>query len=153
MLSVSSSGQITPTDLQFYEQSAMVIFPEVLRDSFQQGIAWSTDLSITVSSIKFTGVAPAYVGMTKWSAGPNLRACLVPMISVSDTAQPTPQTLPVDTFGSGTLIVVDLVYTFRPTVASVFLKSIPVVRSFYVQPRYVPAITYTGTAGSGVNQC
>ena len=153
MVSVSASGQIAPADLQFYKDSAMVIFPQVLQDSFRKGISWSNDLAITVSSIVFTGVSPVFVGTTKWSAGPSLRACIVPMLPTSDTAPPSPQALPQDTFGAGTLIVVDVVFTFRPTVASAFLQSIPIARSFYVQPRYVSSIAYSGTQGTGVNQC
>ncbi len=153
MIGVSTTGQLAPADLQFYEDSTMVIFPMVLQDSYQQGIAWGRDIAITVSSITFSGSAAPYVAKTSWSAGSNLRPCSVPLTAVADTATPSPGTLPTDTFGPGTLIVVDLAYTFRPMVATALLRPISITRSFYVQPRFVSSISYTGTAGATVHQC
>jgi Flp pilus assembly protein TadG len=153
MVAVSATGQIAPADLQFYEDSTMVIFPQVLQDSAQQRLAWSNDISLTVSSIGFTNVSGSYVGKTQWSTGPRLRACLTPMQSVADTAAPSPTTLPRGVFGPGSLIVVDVSFAFRPTIATAFMRTLTIARSFYVQPRYVQAISYTGSASTTVNQC
>lgn len=153
MLSVSTSGQIAVADLRFYQDATMVLLPQVLQDSYQQSISWGSDISTTVSSINFTGNDPNYTATVGWSAGTNVRPCKTPLTSVPDTSPPTPLTLPVDVFGSGTLIVVDLVFTFRPTIASKLMKPIPITRSYYVQPRYVSALTYAGSSGATVNQC
>lgn len=153
MLSVSSTGQIAPAELQFYQDSTMVIFPQVLQDSYAQGIDWSKVIDITVSSILFTGTSPNYTGLVKWSAGANLRPCNVPMTATAYTATPSRMTLPTDVFGPGSLIVVDLSFEFRPLISSKLMSPISILRSFYVQPRYVAALTYTGSGGTQVNQC
>lgn len=153
MLSVSTSGQIATADLQFYEDATMVLFPQVLQDSYQQGIAWGKDIGMTVSSVKFSGTDPNYTANVGWSVGTNLRPCKTPLTAVADVAPPTPQTLPIDVFGPGSLIVVDLTFTFRPTIASKLLSAMPIVRSYYVQPRYVAALSYAGSSGATVNQC
>ncbi len=153
MVSVNTTATMTAADLQFYEDGTMVVFPLVLQDSSQIGTTWQADMPITVSSVKFAVSNGKTVATVAWSAGPNKRACNTPLTSVPDTAAPSPTTLAQDAFGTGTIIVVDVGFTFRPTIATRMLPSIAVARSFYVQPRYVPAIAFGGNAGSTVNQC
>ena len=43
-----TSATISDTDLQFYHDSAMVIFPGVLADAATQGVPWSSDIAISV---------------------------------------------------------------------------------------------------------
>ena len=153
MLSVSTTGQIAAADLQFYEDSTVAIFPQVLQDSYQQGLTWSSDIGMTVSTVNFTGTSPSYQGLVNWTVGTNLRPCNVPMVATSDTAPPSTTSLPTDVFGPGSLIVVDLSFKFRPTIASKLMNPITIVRSFYVQPRYVPSLTYAGSGSTNVKQC
>lgn len=153
MLSVSTTGQVAVADLQFYEDVTVGIFPQVLQDSYQQGLAWRNDMGMTVSVVNFTGSNPNYTGKVGWSAGTNLRPCNTSMVAASDTAPPSPAALPSDTFGPGSLIVVDLSYTFRPTIATRLMTALSIQRSFYVQPRYVATLTYAGAAGATVKQC
>lgn len=153
MLSVSTTGQIAAADLQFYEDSTVAIFPQVLQDSYQQGMIWANDIGMTVSTVNFTGTSPNYQGLVNWTVGTNLRPCKVPMIATSDSAQPSPTTLPTDVFGAGSLVVVDLSFKFRPTIASTLMKPITIMRSFYVQPRYVSSLTYSGSGSANAKQC
>jgi hypothetical protein len=153
MISVSTTGQIDAASLRFYEDSTVAIFPQVLQDSYQQGLTWANDIGLTVSTISFTGTSPNYQGLVSWTAGTNLRPCKVPMMAASDTAPPSQTTLPTDVFGPGSLIVVDLSFKFRPTIASKLMSSITIMRSFYVQPRYVPSLTYSGASSASVKQC
>ncbi|MGI4763812.1 MAG: TadE/TadG family type IV pilus assembly protein [Janthinobacterium lividum] len=153
MVSVNTTATMTAADLQFYEDGAMVVFPLVLQDASQLGTTWQTDMPITVSSVKFAVTNGKTVATVAWSVGPKKRACNSPLTSVPDTSAPSPTTLAQDAFGTGTIIVVDVGFTFRPTIATRMLPSVAITRSFYVQPRYVPAIAFGGTAGSTVNQC
>jgi hypothetical protein len=153
MASVNTTGTMSPAELQFYEDSTFGVFPLVLRDSSQLGRTWSADMPITVSSVRFATVGPATVATVAWSAGPGKRACVVPLTAVPDTAAPSPTTLAQDAFGTGTLLVVDASFTFRPTIAVRFLPNVTIARSFYVQPRYVPAVAFSGPASATVNQC
>ena len=153
MLSVSTTGQIATADLQFYEDSTVGIFPQVLQDSYQQGLTWSNDIGMTVSAVNFTGTSPSYQGLVNWTVGTNLRPCYTPMTATSDSAGPSPTTLPADVFGPGSLIVVDLSFKFRPTIASNLMNPIPIVRSFYVQPRYVSSLTYAASGSANFKQC
>jgi hypothetical protein len=128
----------------------MVIFPQVLADAKQQNIAWGNDIGITMSGLSFTAVGNAYVPKMLWTGGTNPRSCLIPMLPAADTTAPTPSTLPMDVFGPGSLIVVDVTFSFRPTIAPFFMQTIPISRSYYVAPRYVTSINYAGSAGSTI---
>ena len=153
MLTVNSVGTVNYVDLQFYNDSAMVLFPQVLSDAKQQNISWANDIAITMSSVTFTAspanctTACTYTPKVLWSAGGGRRSCTTPLTSASDTAAPTATSLPADVFGPTSLIVVDVMFTFRPTIAPKFMNAIAIKRSYYVTPRYVPTITYTVAPG------
>ena len=153
MLTVNSSGTVNYVDLQFYNDSAMVLFPMVLGDAKQQNKSWSNDIDITMSSVTFTA-SPAnctttctYVPKVAWSAGNNRRSCTTPPTSASNTAAPSVTTLPADVFGPTSLIVVDVAFVFRPMIAPKFMNAMTINRSYFVTPRYVPTITYTVATG------
>ena len=153
MASVNTSGSVNYVDLQFYHDSAMVIYPQVLTDAKTQNVTWSNDMAITMSSVTFTA-APAgctsgctYVPKVVWSAGSNRRSCLVPLKSSSDTSAPSATTLPADVFGSTSLLVVDVAYTFKPMLGTHFINNISILRSFYIAPRYVLAVGYQTISG------
>ena len=72
---------------------------------------------------------------------------------VADSARPSPTTLPTDTYGPGSVIVVDIDYTYLPLVANRFLSGIQIKRSFYIQPRYVSVVTYQPDDGGMATSC
>ncbi len=153
MISQNTTGTVNYVDVQFYRDSAMVIFPQVLADAKQQNIAWYNDISITMSSINFVAspsgctTSCTYKPEVVWSGGSNPRSCTAPITSSSDTAAPSPTTLPVDVYGPGTLIVVDVTFTFKPTIAPSFMKNINISRSYYLAPRFVPMVKYAVISG------
>ena len=152
-ISQNTSGTIVPNDLYFYTNSAMVIFPGVLSDATRKGVSWMTDIQITMSGVQFTA-APhgctsgcTYLPAVVWTGGASAaawRSCLVPPIQAANAAPPSLQTLPVDTYGPGYLIVVDVSYTYTPLVATQIFNPWTIRRSFYMQPRYVSMIKFTG---------
>jgi Flp pilus assembly protein TadG len=153
MLSVNTSGTVNYIDLQFYDDSAMAIYPQVLADAARQGIAWGNDMAITISQVNFTATPTgcttscSYQAKVAWTAGSNKRSCLVAPSSASDTAAPSSSTLPADAFGPTSQIVVDVSFTFRPLFAAFILKSTVIRRSFYISPRYVTTIAYQTISG------
>lgn len=153
MISVNQSGTVNYVDLQFFHDSAMVIYPQVLADSAQQAVPWSKDINISMSSIIFTATPSSctsnctYVPKVLWSGGSIPRSCTVMPASVADTSRPSSTTLPADVFGSGSIIVVDVSFAFRPTLAPQFMKAMTIARSYYVAPRYVTAINYATVSG------
>ena len=153
MVSVNTLGTVDPTDIQFYESSAFAVFPLVLSDSTTRGVLWNTDLALTVSSVKLSTSGSTKTANVSWSTGSALRSCTKAPTMVSDTAPPSPTTLPTDAFGTGSIIVVDASFTFRPTIASPYLPTIAIIRSFYVQPRFVTSITLSGGTNTTTNQC
>ena len=154
MISVEQDGTINGTDLQFYHDAAMVIFPQVLTDAAQQSKSWDDDIGISVASIQFTATARSctvgctYVPKVLWAGGTTPRSCSVPPTAVADTAAPSPTTLPTSVFAAGSIVVVDVSFAFRPTIAPGFMATLPIRRSYYVAPRYVPTITYAAQAGA-----
>ncbi len=153
MLSVNDAGTVTYIDLQFYHDSAMVIYPQVLADAAQQQMAWSNDLQITLSSITFTATPSGcttnctYVPKLLWTSGSNKRSCTVAMTSASDSALPSSSTLPADTFGPTSLLVVDIAYTYRSFLSGALFHNMTIKRSYYTTPRYVTTVNYTTVGG------
>jgi Flp pilus assembly protein TadG len=137
-------GVVTANDLQFYYNSAMFTFPDVLPAANAQGVAWSSLLSVQMTSIEFTPTPTGctttctYVPNVVWALG--ARACGTTFSAVSDTSAYSATTLPSDIYGPGSMIVVDVSYTWAPTVGASFLPSIPIERSVYLAPRNVPIV-------------
>ncbi len=157
MISVDQDGQVNYVDLQFYHDSAMVIFPQVLADSAQLGKTWGNDIGISMASIQFTPSSTScttnctYLPKVLWTGGTTPRSCTAMPTASTDTATPSATTLPADAYGAGSIIVVDVTFNFRPTIAPRFMTTIPIKRSYYVTPRYVPSITYvTSTGDNGI---
>lgn len=153
MLTENTSGSVNYVDLQFYHDSAMVIYPDVLSDAAKQNIPWSSDIAITMSSIQFTttqkncGTTCTYTPKVVWTGGSNPRACGSIFTSVSDISVPSATTLPQDIYGPGSVIVVDIQYNYHPWFASYLGASIGIARSVYLAPRYVSLVSYQVVAG------
>ena len=149
----SSSGNVSNVDLQFYHDSAAVIFPGVLNDAAAHGISpWYKDIQISTASVQFTP-APStctsncsYKATALWVAGDNPRPCDYSFASVPDSSTPSTTTLPSDLFAPGTIIVVDVVFTYHPTFASFLGAGLTIARSSYVAPRYVSVVNYQASA-------
>ena len=153
MISVEQDGQVNYVDLQFYHDSAMVMFPQVLADAAQQSKAWGNDIGISMASIQFTPSSTScttnctYVPKVLWTGGTTPRSCKTLPTSTADTAPPSSTTLPASAYGAGSIIIVDVTFNFRPTIAPQFMTTIPILRSYYVAPRYVSSITYGTKSG------
>jgi hypothetical protein len=156
MISENSTGTVNYVDLQFYHDSTMVIFPDVLSDAAQRSnpIPWSQDISITMSSVNFTtaqtncGSTCTYTPKVIWSGGGAPRPC-TPVLTAAalDASVPSPTTLPPDVFGPGSIIVVDIQYNFHPFFGLYIPISIGIARSIYLAPRYVSLINYQVISG------
>ncbi|MGD0634279.1 MAG: TadE family protein [Beijerinckiaceae bacterium] len=154
---------MTSNDIIFVQQATPVIFPEILKDAARQSTTWSADQNFlfTISSVIFTPTVTGctssctYKGAVAWSlyqgglstatVASKLRSCSVAPVSAPDSQEPSLTTLPTDVFTSGSLIVVDLAYTYTPVFGSSFFHSVTLHRSAYLQPRYLPHINYSGT--------
>lgn len=142
-------GVVSANDLNFYMNSAMFTFPDVLPIANAAGTNWWNLLSVQLSSIEFVAQpagctsACTYVAKVVWSSG--ARTCGSTIVSVSDTNTYSPTTLPADLFQPGSVIVVDVSYTWTPTIGSAYLLSIPIERSVYLPPRNVPIVESQAT--------
>ncbi len=167
--SVASLVAERTADIGFYDiifvlNSAMVTFPEVLADSARKGIPWSADITINLSSIAFTPTVSGctsnctYTAKVQWSVypgGQGLRSCSGTISAVADTAAPSFTTLPQDVYNAGTIIVADIVYNYTPLFFNGILQavgggtSIPIRRSVYLAPRYLPQIKSSVMSSGG----
>ena len=153
-----ASATINDTDLQFYHDSAMVIFPGVLADAANQGVPWSSDIAISMAFIKFTQVSPTcttagpscYHAAPIWTAGNKWRSCGTNPIGAlpSNTSVPSATALPPALYTAGPLVAVDVQYTFHPWFGSYFM-ALPIAMSVYVAPRYIQTLTYQGAGVTG----
>jgi Flp pilus assembly protein TadG len=159
----ATSASMTANDITFVQQATPVVFPQILKDAVRKGTAWSADQDFlfTISSVVFTPTPASctssctYKGAVAWSlyqgglttaaVATKVRSCSVAPVSASDTAAPSLTTLPADVFTSGSLIVVDLAYTYTPVFGSSFFHAVTLHRSAYLQPRYLSSVAYSGT--------
>jgi Flp pilus assembly protein TadG len=153
MLSENGTGTVNYIDLHFVQDSTMVIFPQILQDAAQKGITWNNDVSISMASIIFTPNPSTctsncnYIANVVWNSGPSKRACGVTLTQVPDISSPSKTTLPTDVFGPGSIIVVDIVFSYTPIFGLGLFGTIPITRSAYLAPRYVPLIKYAVISG------
>jgi Flp pilus assembly pilin Flp len=135
---------VSQNDVQFYWNSAFFTFPQALTQANYLGVPWWNILTVNVASVQFKATpngctnACTYKPKIKWSQG--WRSCSTTLTAAPDTAPPSANTLPTDMFGPGSLIVVDVTYTWQPTFGASYLPSIPITRSVYMPPRYVPFV-------------
>jgi Flp pilus assembly protein TadG len=157
MLSQTPVGDVlADADLTFTQGSTVVIFPQILQDAANKGEVWSSDIQITMSSVQFTQTSTSCTTLTPtcynatvvWTSGPNKRPCKTNLGAVADTATPTQATLPTDLYGPGSIVVVDIVYTYTPLFVQKLFGSIKISRSAFLAPRYVPLVTYSGSTGT-----
>lgn len=156
----STTATVNAVDVHFSFDSTMVLFPYVLRDAKRKGISWFQDITVNYASIQFTqtsqnctGAADqsaCYAASVVWNSIGGYRPCLVPQVAADDDAPPTGQTLPRSVFGPGSIIAIDVSFTFVPTIGSRFLQPIQIKRSAFVQPRYAALVKFDPTGNDGV---
>ena len=155
----SGDGLVASTDILSFYNSAPFIFPDVLTQATQQSVAWNTLLQLDLASIKFTATPTGctssctYTPKVVWNYGAasSLRTCSSTITAAADNSPSSPSTLPTDSFGPTSLLVVDVHYTWSPTFGAAYFTPVTFARSVYLNPRYVPNVE--ATSGNGVNIC
>ena len=148
LISQNDSGSVTYVDLQFFQDSAILSFPRLLPDSANQGRKWASIISVSMAQVDFgpqqtnCNGSCQYVPKMVWSGGAVPRSCVNPMVAADDASDPTPSTLPSHLYGPGSVIVVDVVYPFKPLFQSALFSGLTVKRSHYIAPRFVSTIKY-----------
>lgn len=141
MLTQTTTGVVTDTDLIFVADSTMVLFPGVLTDAASKNIAWKNDIQITISNVVFVEQPNgSYLAQVAWSRGQNKRPCGINLSGQADTDPPNKTAIPKGLFGPGSLIVVDVSFVYTPTIVpSWFMASTSHTfnKSTYLQPRYI----------------
>ena len=146
----TGDGVVQDSDLHYYFDSAMATYPDVLSVANNTGALWWELLTVQMTSVKFSAApkgctsACTYTPSVVWTTG--ARSCGMTITAVPDTNAYSASTLPTDVFGPGSLIVVDVSYTFTPTFGAAYLPSIPIERSAYMAPRNVPIVESQATS-------
>jgi len=146
----AAAGYVQDSDLHFYYGSAMATYPDVLAVANNAGTYWWQLLTVQMTSVYFKAsptncVSPncTYTPEVVWTTG--ARSCGLTITGTSDTSGYNASTLPTDVFGPGSIIVVDVFYTFTPTFGAAYLPSIPIERSAYMAPRNVSVVESKAT--------
>jgi hypothetical protein len=79
-----------------------------------------------------------------WTTGS--RSCGLTLTAALNTAGYSASTLPTGVFGPGSIIVVDVSYTFTPTFGAAYMPSISIERSAFMAPRNVPYVESQATS-------
>jgi len=159
----STVATVNATDLHFSFDSALVLFPYLMKDGPRQGLQWWQDIAITYAAVAFTQTAAnctgsdlsaCYTAAVAWTSsgttGGNYRPCAVPQLPAADTAPPNRTTLPRSVFGPGSIVAVDVVFNFKPTFGSRFIPAVRIARSMYVQPRYATLVNFDLAGNDGI---
>lgn len=158
----ATTATVNALDVHFSSNSALVLFPYLMKDGPANGTTWSQDITINYASVQFasTGAtcpgqdqSACYVASVVWTSNAlglnNARPCLIPQLAADDTAAPSPHTLPRSLFGPGSAVVIDVIFTFRPTFATSLMRPMTIRRSIYMPPRYVDLINFDTTGNDG----
>lgn len=160
----SEMATVNATDLHFAYDSALVTFPYVMTDARSNGVQWWQNIVINFASIKFYPISlacqgsadqsPCNIPSVVWTStgvdGKSFRPCVIRQLPADDTSSPSPTTLPRSIFGSSSIIVVDVVFNFKPTFGSSFIPPIKIARTAYIQPRYALLINFDTTNNDGI---
>ena len=167
----ASTAYVNYQDLHFSYDSGLVVFPYLMSDSARQGVAWWQDINIDYASVQFNNIpnttcaptsdqSPCYTASVVWTStgtvGTNNRACGTAkgqspfQLPMNDTSSPNKLYLPRSIFGPGSVIVIDVVFTFRPVFAANLMQPLTIRRSVYVRPRYASLIDYDTTNSDGI---
>jgi Flp pilus assembly protein TadG len=160
----STTATVNAADLHFSFDSALVLFPYLMKDAPRQSLQWWQDIAITFASVNFTQTASNCTGTTDlsncyaakvvWTStgttGGNYRPCTPAQLPADNTAAPSRATLPRSVFGPGSLIAVDVVFTFRPSFGARFIPAMRIARLMYVQPRYASLVDLDSTGNDGI---
>ncbi|GJE46533.1 TadE/TadG family type IV pilus assembly protein [Methylobacterium soli] len=159
LVSRNQTGSVKTSDLFFANDSAMLIFPDVLADAKSRGTQWYSNIAVTISSVIFSKIDLScttnciYQAFVGWSYGANQRPCSTPIKPVPNTDDVIRTTLPADTFGPGSLTVVEIGYYYTPIIGKSIIGSKWIIRSVYLAPRYVPKINYDPSEGYVATVC
>jgi hypothetical protein len=146
----SGDGVVQNNDLHYYSDSAMVTYPDVLAVANNTGTYWWQLLNVQMTSVKFNATPAGctssctYKPTVMWTTG--ARTCGTTLTAATDTSLYSPSTLPADVFGPGSIIVVDVSYTFTPTFGAAYMPSISIERSAFMPPRNVPYVESQATS-------
>jgi Flp pilus assembly protein TadG len=160
LLAAGSDSTVDSNELHYAFDSAMLTFPKVLSDSAGKGIAWGSDITISLSGIGFSPTVPGctsgctYVANVAWTGAAQQRACGSHPVAAGNTGSPSPTTLPASLFtpvaspqgGNNPplfIVVADVTYTWTPSVFPGLLSPVVLRRSSYISPRYVNSVKYT----------
>ena len=164
----ATTATVSATDLNFSYDASLVIFPYIMADATQRNIPWRQGLTVSFAGISFTkqnsscdgqtDMSACYTATVNWTSTgtstANYRPCTPAQIAVDDSAPYNRGNLPRSLFGDGSIIVVDVSYTFNPTFGASFLRPVTITRSAFVQPRYVTRIDFDPTNNTGIaSQC
>jgi hypothetical protein len=142
----TGNGVVQDSDLHYYFDSAMATYPDVLAVANNVGTFWWQLLNVQMTSVKFTpaGCTTSCTPTVMWTTG--ARSCNLTLTAVADASAYSPSTLPQDVYGYGSIIVVDVFYTFTPTFGAAYLPSISIERSAFMAPRNVPYVQSQATS-------
>ncbi|MGH1569884.1 TadE/TadG family type IV pilus assembly protein [Methylobacterium sp. P31] len=159
----STTATVNATDLHFSFDSALVLFPYLMKDGPRQGLQWWQDIAITFAAVTFTqsasncsgsDLSSCYTANVVWTStgttGGNYRPCTPAQLAADNTAPPSRYVLPRSVFGPGSIIAVDVVFNFKPTFGARFIPAMRIARSMYVQPRYAALVNFDTTGNDGI---
>jgi hypothetical protein len=161
------SASVDSVDLDFSYDSVLVIFPYVMTDAKARGVPWRQVITVSYAGISFVKIdgtncngaadqSPCYTSHVDWTSTgtstSSYRPCLPGQVqtAAADTAAYNRFQLPRSVFGPGSIIAVDVSYTFNPTFGTGLIDPITINRSVFIQPRYATKITFNATGSDGI---
>ena len=159
----------TLADLVSQEQNNVPVTDAILSQAFTASNAImapfpSNALAMTITSVEFVADSNSptgYDAKPRWIATQNggaPRPCAI-LTPVADGSSPSPTTMPKGVYAQGSLIVADIIYTYRPTFGGAYfaMNQIPsfltYIHSAYMRPRQWTSSPYIQYGGSTATIC
>lgn len=137
LLAVNADGSNTLSHDQAWRASTAIYaaMPETLAAGATYGVVMSEVLFTSPDSCNGEACVANVAWSTTLLGSAPRRACNAPLYAIPDSSPPTPGGLPQSAFQPAPILVVDVTYSFKPTLLGGFIGGIPMAWSAYLPVR------------------
>jgi len=138
--SVPGNGLLTSFQFHFFWDSIQYSIPDSLDEASRKGVSWWDVANVKMWNIEFKQTSPnVYTPVVVWSSsgGPS---CGATINQAPNDSVVTPTTLPASVYGPGSVLVVQINYSYSPIFGGNVFGDSTITRTAILAPRNVPIV-------------
>ena len=137
---VPGDGTVSDSQMHFFWDSMQATLPDAVTEAAQLHKNWWDLATLSVWSVEFKQTSSStYTPNVVWSWNAAV-GCGDTITQVPDNSTITAKTLPASVYGPGSLIVVQVSYSYYPTFGASLFGSATITRTALLAPRNVPLV-------------